>query len=109
MATETKISRSPRAAPAAARATRSWSSSLAVVVLVLFEGSSVRTASEEMQPGFERDVVEAVGKPTGWVADRLPFDEWGDDALAFLEDEGVGDEGGFDAARGRRPAVASRS
>jgi hypothetical protein len=73
---------------------------LAVVVLVLFEGSSVRTASEEMQPGFERDVVETVGKPTGWVADRLPFDEWGDDALAFLEDEGVGDEGGFDAARG---------
>jgi lysophospholipase L1-like esterase len=73
---------------------------LAVVVLVLFEGSSVRTASEEMQPGFERDVVEAVGRPTGWVADRLPFDEWGDDALAFLEDEGVGDEGGFDAARG---------
>jgi lysophospholipase L1-like esterase len=73
---------------------------LAVAVLVLFEGSSVRTASEEMQPGFERDVVEAVGKPTGWVADRLPFDEWGDDALAFLEDEGVGDEGGFDAAPG---------
>jgi len=57
---------------------------LAVVVLVLFEGSSVRTASEEMQPGFERDVVEAVGEPTGWVADRLPFDEWVDDALAFL-------------------------
>ena len=80
---------------------------LAVVVLVLFEGSSVRTASEEMQPGFERDVVEAVGKPTGWVADRLPFDEWGDDALAFLEDEGVGDEGGFDAAPAA-PAAASR-
>ena len=86
---------------------------LAVVVLVLFEGASVRTAGEEMQPGFERDVVESVGKPTGWVADRLPLDEWGDDALAFLEDGGAGDEGGFgstpSAARGGVPAVSPDS
>ncbi len=77
-----------------------------MVLLALFEGSSVRTAGEEMQPGFERDVVVAVGKPAGWVADRLPFDEWSDDALAFLEDEGVGDEGGFDSTplATRRPA-----
>ncbi|MEA2361196.1 MAG: uncharacterized protein QOD71_341 [Thermoleophilaceae bacterium] len=86
---------------------------LAVVVLVLFEGSSVRTAGDQMQPGFERDVVVAVGKPSGWVADRLPFDEWGDDALAFLEDGGVGDEGGFGsapaAARGGVPPVSPDS
>jgi hypothetical protein len=66
-----------------------------------------------MQPGLERDVVVAVGGPAGWVADRLPFDEWGDDALAFLEDEGVGDEGGFGvaptAARGGVPAVSPDS
>ena len=84
-----------------------------VVVLTLFEGSSVRTAGEEMQPGLERDVVVAVGAPAGWVADRLPFDEGGDDALAFLEDEGVGGEGGFDsapaAASGRIPAVLPES
>ncbi len=85
---------------------------LAVVVLVLFEGASVRTAGEEMQPGVERDVVVAVGKPAGWIADRTPLDEWGDDALAFLEDEGVGEEGGFDsapAARGGIPAVTPDS
>ena len=86
---------------------------ISVVVLVLFEGSSVRTAGEEMQPGVERDVVVAVGKPAGWVADRLPFDEWGDDALAFLEDEGVGDEGGFGstptATRGGIPPVSPDS
>jgi lysophospholipase L1-like esterase len=86
---------------------------LAVVVLVLFEGSSVRTAGDQMQPGLERDVVVAVGKPSGWVADRLPFDEWGDEALAFLEDEGVGDEGGFGstpaAARGGVPPVSPDS
>ena len=86
---------------------------VSVLLLVLFEGSSVRRAGEEMQPGFERDVVEAVGEPTGWVADRLPFDEWGNDALAFLEDEGVGDKGGFDsaprAATGGVPAVSPDS
>jgi lysophospholipase L1-like esterase len=86
---------------------------VSVVVLVLFEGSSVRTAGEEMQPGLERDVVVTVGKPAGWVADRLPLDEWGDDALAFLEDEGVGEEGGFDstpgATRGGVPAVTPDS
>jgi hypothetical protein len=72
----------------------------------------VRTAGDEMQPGVERDVVVAVGGPAGWIADRTPLDEWGDDALAFLEDEGVGDEGGFDstpAARGGIPAVTPDS
>jgi lysophospholipase L1-like esterase len=86
---------------------------LSVVLLVLFEGASVRTAGEEMQPGFERDVVEAVGEPTGWLADRTPLDEWGDDALAFLEDEGVGDRGGFETtsttARGGIPPVTPES
>ena len=63
---------------------------LSVVVLVLFEGSSVSQAGDDLRPGFQRDVVRTVGKPAGWVADRLPFDEWGDEALAFLEDEGAG-------------------
>jgi lysophospholipase L1-like esterase len=85
---------------------------LSVIVLTLFEGASVRTAGEEMQPGIERDVVVAFGKPAGWIADRTPLDEWGDDALAFLEDEGVGGAGGFDsapAARGGIPAVTPDS
>jgi hypothetical protein len=72
---------------------------VSVVLLVLFEGGSVRQAGDQMQPGFERDVVRAVGEPTGWIADRLPFEDWGDDALAVLEDEGVGEEGGFGSAR----------
>jgi hypothetical protein len=54
-------------------------------------------------------VVVAVGEPAGWLADRTPLDEWGDDALAFLEDEGVGEQGGFDTtpstAPGGVPAV----
>jgi hypothetical protein len=81
---------------------------LSVVVLVMFEGSSIRQAGDDMQPGFERDVVRAVGKPAGWLSDRLPLDEWGDDALAFLEDEEAAERGGFDdtrrsAARGVPP------
>jgi hypothetical protein len=44
------------------------------------------------------------------VADRLPFDEWGDDALAFLEDEGSGASGGFgDARRADAAAVPAVS
>jgi hypothetical protein len=72
---------------------------LSVVVLVLFEGSSIRHAADEMQPGLERDIVRTVGEPAGWLSDRLPFDEWGDDALAFLEDEGTAAGGGFDDTR----------
>ena len=86
---------------------------LSVVVLVLFEGSSVRQAGDDLRPGFQRDVVRTVGEPAGWVADRLPFDEWGDEALAFLEDEGAGAGAGFDEGRrsdsGAVPAVSPDS
>lgn len=68
---------------------------LAALLLVLLEGSSVRSAGEEMDPGLARELTLAIGKPTGWVADRLPFDDWTDDALAVLEDEGVGNAGAF--------------
>lgn len=86
---------------------------LSVVVLVLFEGSSVRQAGDDLRPGFQRDVVRTVGEPAGWVADRLPFDEWSDEALAFLEDEGAGAGAGFDERRrsesGAVPAVSPDS
>jgi len=46
---------------------------VAVVLLVFFEGTALRTAGNEMQPGWERSVVLAVGKPVGWVTDLLPL------------------------------------
>jgi lysophospholipase L1-like esterase len=46
---------------------------VAMLLLVLFEGTSLRKGGEEMQPGWERDAVLAVGKPVGWVADRTPL------------------------------------
>ena len=71
---------------------------IAALLLALFEGSSIRSAGEEMDPGIARELTLAVGAPTGWIADRLPFDEWTDDALAFIEDDGVGEGGGFEAS-----------
>jgi hypothetical protein len=70
---------------------------VATLLLLLFQGSSVRKAAEEMQPGWERDVVTAVGKPSGWIADRFPFNDWSTSALAFLGGDDVGEEGSFDS------------
>jgi len=58
---------------------------MAVVLLVAFQGGAVRAGAEELAPGVGRDIVEAVGGPTGWIADRLPFAEPTDDVLARLE------------------------
>jgi uncharacterized protein len=46
---------------------------ITMLLLVLFEGTALRKAGDEMQPGWERDAVLAVGKPVGWVADRTPL------------------------------------
>lgn len=77
---------------------------LAALLLVLSEGSSVRDAGEEMDPGLGRELTLAIGEPTGWISDRLPFEDWTDDALAFLEDEDVGAAGGFGDAAPRAGA-----
>lgn len=80
---------------------------MALALLVVFRGESIRNSGEELDSGLERTVVLAVGKPAGWIADRLPFDEAASDALGFLDpDEDLGDEGGFDSAGG--PAGADR-
>ncbi|HYI79871.1 MAG TPA: GDSL-type esterase/lipase family protein [Thermoleophilaceae bacterium] len=61
---------------------------IAVALLVLFQGAGVRGGAEELPPGLGRDVVEAVGEPTGWIADNLPFSGRTDQALAWLESDG---------------------
>ena len=72
---------------------------MALALLVVFRGESIRNSGEELNAGLERTVVLAVGRPAGWIADRLPFDEAASDALAFLDpDEELGNEGGFDSA-----------
>lgn len=46
---------------------------LATVLVVLFAGDSVERTGREMPDGLPRDVVIAVGKPTGAIARALPF------------------------------------
>ena len=77
----------------------------ALLILILLAGGSVRSAGEEMDPGFQRDVVLAVGKPTGWMADRLPLESAAGDALAWLSpDDDLDGGGGF--AEAATPAGA---
>jgi hypothetical protein len=57
---------------------------LAVLLLVLFEGRSIRHAGQEMQPGWERSFVLAVGRPAGWLADQLPLQNISNHLTAWL-------------------------
>jgi hypothetical protein len=75
---------------------------VAVLILVLFEGAAVRRAGDRQEPGWQRTVLRAVGEPTGWIADRLPFSGIGDRFNAVVR----GDEGGSGSG-GQRVAVAA--
>jgi hypothetical protein len=57
---------------------------LASLLLMLFAGAAVRRAGEQMNPGLGRDVVLAVGKPAGAIADALPLASVAHDATAWL-------------------------
>ena len=57
---------------------------LMTLLLVIFAGGSVRKASDELKPGLGRDIVKAVGGPTGWVSDRLPFNDTRRDLTSWL-------------------------
>jgi hypothetical protein len=72
---------------------------IAVLLLVLFEGRSIRNQAEEMQAGWEKTAMLAVGKPAGWIADQLPLADALHSATAFLSpDDKLTGPGGFDNA-----------
>lgn len=73
---------------------------VAVLVLVAFEGRAVERAGERQEDGWQREVLLAVGKPTGWIADKLPFSGIGD---RFNEVVGGGKGG---TARTAAPVVS---
>jgi len=60
---------------------------IAAVLLVVFEGSSVLKAGDEMNPGVGRDVVLAVGRPSNWLARQLPLASVAHTATAWLNPE----------------------
>jgi lysophospholipase L1-like esterase len=80
---------------------------VAVALLLVIEGPSIRRSGERMDPGIERTVVLAVGHPAGWVGDRLPFAEAGDRATRALSpEELLGTPGsGFDEGPARGGGV----
>jgi lysophospholipase L1-like esterase len=80
---------------------------VAVALLVLLEGESIRNSGEKMEPGVERTVVRAVGAPAGWLADRLPLADAADSVTAFLSpDDKLTGPGGFEDAEMTTPAGA---
>jgi len=78
----------------------------AAVLLLLVEGSSIRSSGQKMDAGVERTVVLAVGNPAGWIADRLPLADAADRVTAFLSpDDKLTGAGGFDSAPVAGPAA----
>ena len=77
-----------------------WCLAVAVVLLLVLEGPSIERSGERMEPGAERTVVLAIGRPAGWVADRLPFAGASDRVVGVLAaDDPAGDPAErFDAA-----------
>ena len=76
-----------------------------VVLLVLFAGGSIRHAAAEMDPGIGHDLIDTVGAPAGWIADRLPLEDAQTELTSGLSpDEELGG-GGF-ATTGAGPAGA---
>jgi lysophospholipase L1-like esterase len=60
---------------------------VAVALLVLFAGGSVKRAGAEMGGGVGKTLVEAVGKPTSQVARALPFASIGHRLTGWLSPE----------------------
>src|SRR4051794_26607677 len=69
---------------------------ITVVLCVLLAGGSVRHAAAQMGSGFEANVVEAVGVPTNWIADRFPFATATSELTSGLSPEPKLGGGGFD-------------
>jgi hypothetical protein len=82
---------------------------IVTLLLVLFEGQAIRKQGEEMSPGFARDVVLTVGRPAGWLADRLPLHDLATAATSWLSPNQslASASHGFTANRPRNPATPS--
>ncbi len=73
---------------------------LVALLLVLFAGGSIRDATAQIDPGVGHDIVDAVGGPTQWIADRLPLDEAQHELTGGLSpDPDLVSSGGFDQAQ----------
>jgi lysophospholipase L1-like esterase len=70
---------------------------LTTLLLLIFAGGSVRHAADELDPGLGRDIVKAIGGPTGWISDRLPFADTRRDLTSWLSPDQQLSGTGFEA------------
>ncbi len=75
------------------------------LLLALIEGPSLRSSGEEMQAGVTRTAVLAVGRPAGWLGDRLPLADAEARLSSWLSPQDDGD--GEVAASAGGPADAA--
>jgi uncharacterized protein len=80
---------------------------LTAVLLLLFSGTSVRRAGEELSPGPGRDVVLAIGKPAAWISEQLPLAELGHTLTGWLSPDKPLVGAGFTSASRARPGAGS--
>jgi lysophospholipase L1-like esterase len=79
---------------------------LCALILLVLAGGAVRAAADQLDPGIGRDIVDAIGGPTGWVSDRLPLEEPRHDALAWLSPDDELSGGGFAEGGGQEGVEA---
>ncbi|MEA2221311.1 MAG: uncharacterized protein QOJ35_3937 [Solirubrobacteraceae bacterium] len=81
---------------------------VAVLVLLVVSGQSIRSNGEKMDPGIERTVILAVGHPAGWIADRVGIHDDVHKLTASLSpDDALIGPGGFDDAPTNGAAAAA--
>ena len=82
---------------------------VAVILLLVIEGTSIRNSGKKMDSGIQRTVVLAVGHPAGWLADQLPLAAAADEVTALLspDEELTGGPGGFTDAPGSTGGAAA--
>jgi hypothetical protein len=77
---------------------------IVAVLLVLFQGPSILKAGNEMNPGIGRDAVLVAGKPSNWIARKLPFVQLASTGTTWLNPEpNLSGPGGFRNARSTGP------
>src|ERR1700761_7738256 len=73
---------------------------LVTVLLIVLSGQSVKHQGEQMSPGIGRDIVLGIGKPTGWIAAKLPLAHGAHEATAWLSpDQALSSQGSFTKAK----------
>src|ERR1041384_6640957 len=72
---------------------------VAVLVLLVVQGQSIRNQGERMDAGLERTGGLAVGHPAGWIADGIGLNDDVKQLTASLSpDDTLAGAGGFDDA-----------